>query len=1073
MPNANLGTLLYYVRAKNNQFKGEMRENKNEIRDFDDQAKRSQKTLGDYSESFKRAGMVLTGFGVIVTGVNFKLAKLASDANEIQSRFEHVFGEMSDSANDWAESFANEFNQSRSEIKSMMATLQDTLVPMGVAEDKAFELNKQITELAIDMSSFANVPLEKAMSDIQSAIVGQSRPMRKYGSVLTETRVAANALEQGIIDTDRELTEQEKILSRVDLMMQDMTKAQGDYKRTQDSFANQLRETRNLLKNVGEEIGEIVLPTFQDLLSTGKSVLEWFDDLPDGIQETIVKFTTLSGIVAGILGPISIFVGFLPQIATGLSMISGAAAPLLIGGGIVAGIIAIKGAFESLNDAQERNLEKTKEQVEESKKLVTEYEELAEKESKSEEEKEKLRRVARDLADIYPDAVEGIDEETGALEINTETVNKNDEAKEMAWRAEKTRQNIRDLQGDIEELNEEYDKVADAVPEESWEEEFQTRIDQMNRLLREMGVLAEDEALSMDELFGLKDTEIWDEMNDHQREIFENHRKSSQESFSLQQEAAEEAEKLNSILDEKNEKLEKELEVRELQEKYRSSEITREEYEEQAAGVYDSGGRDEREEEKDAEESSDSWVRIQRKSQKNYSDYMDEYIREVQSELNDLVTLGKKEEQEYIDFLEQQYQNEHLSLGLRADLYREYLNRTEEEQEETIDERIQERQRELEAEATLDKDREENYIDFLEKQSQNKELSIEYRAQLHEEYLRLTEEEEKRSGDERKKYAQQLNDELLELEEEGLERQKQAELNQLEEEKQRELEEAENYEDSEELKTKIKEIYAQRRQEIHEDYAEREVETEEQIKQQMYELELISTEEYKDFLKERLESYEKHSEEWLRIKQMIENIGDDGGGDGDLNNLEQMFEDVGYSAEEAQGNFDKFRDGLVDGFTRAITEGENLLDVLKNIADQMAKLIVRRGIVEPAVDYLLNAAQLASAHSGAVVTPQGLVQDLPSYHNGGVPGVSPDERIVKVLEGERILSPDQNNAFEKMMSGGNNGGANPRNVVVINATDPKSFSDRLRQNSDTLVDEASRNILENGALRELIKRLNR
>lgn len=348
---ANLGSLIYRIRAKNQQFKQGMKENRKEVKKLDKEVEKSQGTLKKYSEGFKKAGIALTAFGAIVTGVSFKLAKMASDANEIQSRFNHVFGELSKDANKWAENFAESFGQSRSEIKDMMAQLQDTLVPMGVAEDKAFKLNKQITQLAIDMSSFANVPLAKAMEDIQSAIVDQSRPMRKYGSVLTQTRVKQYALKKGIVETDRELTEQEKIVARVQLMFEDMTKATGDYKRTQDSFANQLRETKNLLKNIGETIGENVLPVFSDLLGHVKDLLEWFEDLPDATQKVISKFMVWSGIIAGIVGPLALIVGYLPQIASGFSMIYGAMNPyFLAGGAIILGLTAIYNLVKDIKE---------------------------------------------------------------------------------------------------------------------------------------------------------------------------------------------------------------------------------------------------------------------------------------------------------------------------------------------------------------------------------------------------------------------------------------------------------------------------------------------------------------------------------------------------------------------------------------------------------------------------------------------------------------------------------------------------------------------------------------------------
>jgi len=335
---ASLGSLVYKIKTNNSDFKRGMNENRREIKQFDREVKKSQGTLKKYSERFKQAGIALTTFGAIVTGVGFKLARLAADANEIQSRFNHVFGQMAKDANKWAENFAENFGQSRSEIKSMMATLQDTLVPMGVAADRAYELNKRITQLALDMSSFADIPLKQAMSDIQSALVGQSEPMRKYGSILTETRVKQFALANGIVETDRELTEQEKILARVQLMFQDMNKAQGDYSRTSGSFNNRLRATGNRLRNIGETLGSYILPEFNTLLGYVEKAVEWFGGLPVELQKNITKFALWSGIIAGIVGPLALIVGYLPQIKEGIVGLKGAFAAFGPGGMIVLGL---------------------------------------------------------------------------------------------------------------------------------------------------------------------------------------------------------------------------------------------------------------------------------------------------------------------------------------------------------------------------------------------------------------------------------------------------------------------------------------------------------------------------------------------------------------------------------------------------------------------------------------------------------------------------------------------------------------------------------------------------------------
>ena len=499
---ATLGNLVYKIQAKNDNFKRKMDESEQKIQKF--------------SRRAKKIGGALTAVAAGIGIVSFNLAKMASDANEIQSRFDHVFGELSDDANEWAENFAESFGQSRSEVKSMMATLQDTLVPMGVAKDKAYKLNKQITQLAIDMSSFVDVPLEKAMSDIQSALVGQSEPMRKYGSILTATRVKQYALAEGIIETDRELTEQEKIIARVQLMFEDMTKATGDYKRTQDSFANQLRVTKNTLKNIGETIGKNVLPVFKDLLGYVKDVLEWFQDLPDATQKVISKWFVWSGIVAGIVGPLALIVGFLPkiigflpQIAAGLSMISGAATPLLVGGVVIAGVIALIAAFRDLKTAQRKQLRQQRDNLENTKALVTEYEDLKDKEKLSADEKDRLKEISRDLADIYPDAVRGIDDETDAYNINTKAVKENIETKGKLIQLEETKIKIKSLRDNIVELSEANDELRKTIDEDiniAQQLELNQASLQLSEVAKQMGLLDEKTAeLSLEEIFKLEE----------------------------------------------------------------------------------------------------------------------------------------------------------------------------------------------------------------------------------------------------------------------------------------------------------------------------------------------------------------------------------------------------------------------------------------------------------------------------------------------------------------------------------------------------------------------------------------
>ena len=253
----------------------------------------------------------------------------------------------------------------------------------------------------------------------------------------------------------------------------------------------------------------------------------------------------------------------------------------------------------------------------------------------------------------------------------------------------------------------------------------------------------------------------------------------------------------------------------------------------------------------------------------------------------------------------------------------------------------------------------------------------------------------------------------------------------------------------------FEELYAEKREEIREEYADEAIREEERLKQRKYDLEEISLDDYRSYLESRLEEYEKYSDDWMRIYRELENLDEP---ETALNNLEEFFVDIGYEAEEAERNFDNLRNTIVDGFTRAITQGENLLDVLKNIADQFAQMVIRRGIVEPAVDFALG--EIAVAHDGGYVSRQGMIQDIPRFHLGV------DEVPAILQEGERVLSRRQNEQFEKMMK------SNNRNApIVIQATDAQSFVNRLKNNKNAIVEEVGRDILNDGTLKELIRQL--
>jgi hypothetical protein len=232
---------------------------------------RSQKATGSFGRSLKNAAKTaafgIAGLTVAGTVLGKKMIDLASDAAEVESKFRVVFGKQMPRMVDELDSFSKATGASRFELREQAADMGALLKPLSESTKAAGDMSIQFVKLATDLSSFNNVPVEDALLAIRSGLVGESEPLRRFGVLLNESAVKAEGLRMGLIKGKEEMTEQQKVLARSNLIMQQTTLAQGDAERTAGSFANQMRALTNGLRDTGTEIGLVLLPHVLKLVS--------------------------------------------------------------------------------------------------------------------------------------------------------------------------------------------------------------------------------------------------------------------------------------------------------------------------------------------------------------------------------------------------------------------------------------------------------------------------------------------------------------------------------------------------------------------------------------------------------------------------------------------------------------------------------------------------------------------------------------------------------------------------------------------------------------------------------------
>lgn len=308
-----------------------------------DAHKRAQGLQGKFDQLSKRAvalGKQMTTFVTLpILALGAAFVKAAADAGETNSKFNAVFKEQAESVRTWANEFSEATGRSTTANIAFLATIQDTLVPLGFLRERAAEMSKATITLATDLASFNNLPTEQVIQDIQSALVGNTETLRKYGVVASQAAIIEEALNSGLIANKNELDATSKAQAIYNILLASTTDAQGDAIRTADSIANQFVALKSAVQDLAIAFGNELIPFTQVLVGALRDIVGWFTDLHPATKKIIL---IVGGLVAAI-GPLLLGIGLLAKAFATLNLTMLANPVFLITTGTIALAAAIAG----------------------------------------------------------------------------------------------------------------------------------------------------------------------------------------------------------------------------------------------------------------------------------------------------------------------------------------------------------------------------------------------------------------------------------------------------------------------------------------------------------------------------------------------------------------------------------------------------------------------------------------------------------------------------------------------------------------------------------------------------------
>ncbi len=252
-----------------------------------------------------------------ITQVIAPAIKAASDFEEATSKVNVIFGRASKSVKDFANTAARELCQSKQAVLDAAGAFGTFGKAAGLAGEDLSLFTTDFVTLATDLASFNNTTPEEAVQAIGAALRGEAEPLRRFGVLLNDATLKAEAMELGIYKGSGALTAQQKILAAQSAIYKQTGDAQGDFARTADGLANKQRTLSALFKNFQIQLGQQLLPAATDFANGLVKINDAFSNMPTPATNATVKVGKFGKLILELINPISAFVNGLQAIGSG------------------------------------------------------------------------------------------------------------------------------------------------------------------------------------------------------------------------------------------------------------------------------------------------------------------------------------------------------------------------------------------------------------------------------------------------------------------------------------------------------------------------------------------------------------------------------------------------------------------------------------------------------------------------------------------------------------------------------------------------------------------------------------
>jgi hypothetical protein len=399
---------------------------------MDDLSDKGEKNVGTLGRLEKQAAATAIVFGALGAG----LTELLVESGQIAARIEVLNTTLQITARNAnlsvVELYKNEKTIEALGITTTAATeslIQFARAHLNVAD--AAKLARVAQDLAVAAGKNSSQTYELLIQAIQQS---NTQLLQNVGIVTTQQQVYQKmATQLGV--TINKLDEGQKKQAVLNYILEQGAREAGAYEAAMSDAGKQMSSFARFTETAKQKLGEALVPIMLIAVEAATSLMKAFIALPGPVMAGVTALTALLAVMATLSATVAAFKAL--ELAGAFTLLLNPITLVIVAlGAVAAALIYFTSQSKIHTQESVESAAAAEAQAQRFNELYQKYESLGAVTNKTAEQQKEYNTAANALAKLAPQAVQGIDQITGAVNLNSEALKRQKQALEAVYEAQ-------------------------------------------------------------------------------------------------------------------------------------------------------------------------------------------------------------------------------------------------------------------------------------------------------------------------------------------------------------------------------------------------------------------------------------------------------------------------------------------------------------------------------------------------------------------------------------------------------------------------------------------------------------